>query len=295
MQPPENDGQSLYGLGYGADFLTAEKNALAHLVERLSVSIQSAQTQKLESVTRYREYTQRSVTQALTSQSLVLRINEHRVVQSARTGQGQTAVLVSVSRQTLIQQLNEELLPATEDLAQFFNSTSQQSLGAQWMRLQQLIAQTTPLKDKALLLQNLSQGESTPAERFLNRQLQAQSQLSQLKNQLIFGIKTDKNAAPWRGQFEKLITDAGYAVGHSQPSIQLVVSSQISLKRPIGLYLAESLVNLSLVDTRGQVLSSESIALKSASSNNAQDALDKLATQLKNQLANYSLNQLIEL
>jgi hypothetical protein len=150
--PPMNSENRFYGVGRADTVEQAEKQALAHLSERLFVTVSSQQTQTSRSEMDFREYVDKQVSQSVSTESLQLNFVRPVFESSGRLGDGSFAVLAEVSLQELSRSLHAQLTPVLNRVQNSLMMCQECSQLEQWQKSLQHVNELLPWQQHVALL-----------------------------------------------------------------------------------------------------------------------------------------------
>jgi len=155
LNPPQNSGSFLYGVGEGSDINSAKASALSSVSASLSITV-SSELKKSESSSSFNgnESSYKSVVNRVKAQVKEMEFNEYQVVKNQVLGE-QFLVLVEVSRHKLFNEQKTKLDAFSNALKQEQKNIKKQVPIKQALLLDKSLQKTEKLTSLALLSKSI--------------------------------------------------------------------------------------------------------------------------------------------
>jgi hypothetical protein len=137
--------------------------------------------------------------------------------------------------------------------------------------------------NKAELLESL-QNKNKSENRYIKTIQKIEEEIKNSISKISFFIKSDDNSEIFKEVFKNSLNKKSYKVVEKKDSeniYEIDLSSNQSKIRPSGFFIIENILNIKVKDKNNRQLSSKTIELKGASSNNFDDAKINLIQKLK--------------
>jgi hypothetical protein len=293
VQPQANTAKNLYGTAVATSREAAEKLALVNLLERVFVSLKSAQQQQRSSHKIYREYTESLTENQIISKTLKLELVQYQLTQLSVLPDRQIAVEVAIDKPAMIRRLQDKINTAVRLAEQQHKLALGQSTLKAWLTQTDIGKQLQLVTDEAILLELLNHDDNG----FIEARNRQQMSLAQLQQALSFYIETDKASQHWQSLFKTALLAANLTLNDKQQSASatLKISANTSVKQTHDLYLASSQLELSLSDQNQQLIAQQPLLIKAVSANSQAEAISHLADALSKQLSKTSIADLLGL
>lgn len=223
MVPPDNQAH-FYSQGFGESEQAAQKDALARIATRISVSVQS-QTETNLAVTMRdgdEQVEQDFRNQVLTQTKAIDFVGVSLLDQQKNAGQ--IEVVVSVNRPALIQNYQNKLNQARAQLKQDFALYKQTSLFEQLKNKPTIMQKSAELMSTLSVMQVLQPAYKPDDEIALNQDLY--TYMSQQQQTAVFSIQADQNSQALAQLIEQQLTAENYKVSNTGANVKVQLSTQ---------------------------------------------------------------------
>src|SRR5574344_2128056 len=257
LNPPLNDGSILYGVGVANTKQEAILNALDDLSSRLMLTIQSNQEISLKSFRDYREYVSKTTTFNINTKSEKLTFKDYKI-EDFYSFQKEIFYLISIKKS------NDDILNKN-------------------IKYKYLLEKFYININKAELLESL-QNKNKSENRYIKTIQKIEEEIKNSISKISFFIKSDDNSEIFKEVFKNSLNKKLYKVVEKKDIeniYEIDLSSNQSKIRPSGFFIIENILNIKVKDKNNRQLSSKTIELKGASSNNFDDAKINLIQKLK--------------
>ena len=286
LHPMANTEQQFFGYGTADSPEQAEKSALAHLLERLYVQVQSSFSQQKISETDYREYTFQSTKSDLQTQSAKLPISQYQRLNSAQINHAEFAVEVSVDKRDLVLQLENYLQEFAQDL--HFEASPQPFKN--WQNAHQKLKRLTNAKDTITVLSVIDPNNVV----LQNTQHSIQElQKVQTKSQqdLQFLIEYPQSLDMVQSALTSKLLEQSFSIAHGfcPKCLRIELNVQSTPKQTMGFFIEDATLKLSLYSADGDLLFAQQWMEKGASSVSAEDAHRRMLSAFSEGFKDFSL------
>ncbi|WPD02682.1 LPP20 family lipoprotein [Arcobacter cryaerophilus gv. pseudocryaerophilus] len=280
LNPPLNDGNMLYGVGVANTKQEAVLNALDDLSSRLMLTIQSNQEISLKSFRDYREYVSKTTTFNINTKSEKLTFKDYKI-EDFYSFQKEIFYLISIKKSDLINSLNSQISNLYGEY-EILKRGNDDILNKN-IKYKELLEKFYINLNKAELLESL-QNKNMSENRYIKTIQKIEEEIKNSISKISFFIKSDDNSEIFKEVFKNSLNKKSYKVVEKKDSeniYEIDLSSNQSKIRPSGFFIIENILNIKVKDKNNRQLSSKTIELKGASSNNFDDAKINLIQKLK--------------
>src|SRR5574344_1355659 len=264
LNPPLNDGNILYGVGVANTKQEAILNALDDLSSRLMLTIQSNQEISLKSFRDYREYVSKTTTFNINTKSEKLTFKDYKI-EDFYSFQKEIFYLISIKKSDLINSLNSQISNLYDEYEILKRGNDD------------ILNKNIKYKER---LENKNMSEN----RYIKTIQKIEEEIKNSISKISFFIKSDDNSEIFKEVFKNSLNKKSYKIVEKKDSeniYEIDLSSNQSKIRPSGFFIIENILNIKVKDKNNRQLSSKTIELKGASSNNFDDAKINLIQKLK--------------
>lgn len=213
--PPQNTADKLEGIGSGTRFEEAKQAALADLLAKLSVSIEST----LVSHSRFNQgQYEEQTTSDIRSEVSKIRLSNYEVVAAEQVRFDQFVVWVSSDRVQFARSLEHEVETKLEALDRTIHLVRSEHVIRQYQVLSAAIEQSNALIPKLYLLSSLKRDFSF--EPYQQRLKALESQREQAKQMLSFSLSGDVLSQALLPQIQAALSQQGFKKVETQRSAQ---------------------------------------------------------------------------
>ncbi|MCT7443783.1 LPP20 family lipoprotein [Aliarcobacter cryaerophilus] len=280
LNPPLNDGNILYGVGVANTKQEAILNALDDLSSRLMLTIQSNQEISLKSFRDYREYVSKTTTFNINTKSEKLTFKDYKI-EDFYSFQKEIFYLISIKKSDLINSLNSQISNLYDEY-EILKRSNDDILNKN-IKYKELLEKFYINLNKAELLESL-QNKNMSENRYIKTIQKIEEEIKNSISKISFFIKSDDNSEVFKEVFKNSLNKKSYKVVEKKDIenvYEIDLSSNQSKIRPSGFFIIENILNIKVKDKNNRQLSSKTIELKGASSNNFDDAKINLIQKLK--------------
>lgn len=277
MVPADNQAH-FYSQGFGESEQAAQKDALARIATRISVSVQS-QTETNLAVTMRDgdEQVEQDYRNQVLTQTKAIDFVGVRLLDQQRNA-GQVEVVVSVNRQALIQNYQNKLNQAQSQLKQDFELYKQTSLFEQLKNKSAIMQQSAELMSTLSVMQVLQPSYKPDAVISLNQALYAH--MSQQQQSAVFSVQADQNSQALAQLIEQQLTAENYKISDSAANVRLQVTTQatpLSVRTTDARIASLKMVNrdtqITVTDTKKRTVSTANLKSRGVSPESEQAAI----------------------
>lgn len=277
MVPPDNQAH-FYSQGFGVSEQAAQKDALARIATRISVSVQS-QTETNLAVTMRDgdEKVEQDYRNQVLTQTKAIDFVGVSLLDQQRNGE-QIEVVVSVNRQALIQNYQNKLSQAHTQLKQDFALYKQTSLFEQLKNKPVIMQASAELMSTLSVMQVLQPTYNPDAVIGLNQDLYAY--MSQQQQTAVFAIQADQNSQALARLIEQQLTTENYKVSNVGANVRIQLSTQVaplSVRTTDARIASLKMVNrdtqISVTDAKNRIVSTANIKARGVSPDSEQAAI----------------------
>lgn len=277
MVPADNQAH-FYSQGFGESEQAAQKDALARIATRISVSVQS-QTETNLAVTMRDgdEQVEQDYRNQVLTQTKAIDFVGVRLLDQQRNA-GQVEVVVSVNRQALIQNYQNKLNQAQSQFKQDFELYKQTSLFEQLKNKSAIMQQSAELMSTLSVMQVLQPSYKPDAVIGLNQALYAH--MNQQQQTAVFSIQADQNSQALAQLIEQQLTAENYKVSNSGANVRLQVMTQatpLSVRTTDARIASLKMVNrdtqITVTDAQNRTVSTANLKARGVSPESEQAAI----------------------
>ena len=268
------------GFGVANTKQEAILNALDDLSSRLMLTIQSTQEISLKSFRDYREYVSKATTFNINTKSEKLTFKDYKI-ENFYSFQKEIFYLISIKRSDLISSLNNQILNLYDEYEVLKRSNN--DILSKNLKCKELLEKFYINLNKAELLESL-QNKKNSENRYIKIVKKIEEEIKNNISKISFFIKSDTNSEIFKEVIKSNLNKKSYKVLEKKDSeniYEIDLSSNQSKIRPSGFFIIENILNIKIKDENNKQISSKTIELKGASSNNFDDAKINLIQKLK--------------
>lgn len=262
MVPADNQAH-FYSQGFGETEQAAQKDALARIATRISVSVQS-QTETNLAVTMRdgdEQVEQDFRNQVLTQTKAIDFVGVSLLDQQKNAGQ--VEVVVSVNRPALIQSYQNKLNQSKSQLEQDFALYKQTSLFEQLKNKPAMMQQAAELMSTLSVMQVLQPSYKPDAEIAMNQAIY--SHMSQQQQTAVFSIQADQNSQALGKLIEQQLTTENYKLSNTGANVIIQLNTQAT---PLSVRTTDTrIANLKMVNRDTQITVSDAKNRKVSTAN----------------------------
>jgi len=262
LNPPQNSGSFLYGVGEGSSINVAKASALGSVSESLSLTV-SSELSKRDSSNRYngREDIYSSVVSSLKTEAKEMEFSEYTIIKNEQVG-SKIFLLVEVSRQKLFKDQKAKLELFSNELKAEQKSISDYPVLKQALLYKQRAQKRHTLKSLALLSKTIDSNFDTDA--YIKQVTQVGDASQKALNRVKISVTASKQAEIFVDAIKEGLNNAGIKTGSNNANTQLYLDSAFHLDEIYGFKIAKSTLSVSTkeknktVATNAVVLSGKS-------------------------------------
>ncbi|MFC2073661.1 LPP20 family lipoprotein [Campylobacterota bacterium] len=263
LNPPQNDGSSLYGVGDGRDINTAKTSALNSIAASLSITV-SSEFKKSESTQSFNgnESAYHSALNTIKAQVKEIEFSDYQVIQNQATST-KALVLVEVSRAKLFQKQKEKLERfSTELAAEQKNIARQSSLQKAFMYSNQ-VQKAQKLNSLALLTKTINANFNV--EPFLQQVAKTKQVHNDSINNTRVYVSADKEAKVFIDVLKEGLNKAGLKVVRNNENASIHIKNSFQTDEIYGFKIAKASISFSSKDAKNKTIATRSIKLSGKS------------------------------
>ena len=251
LNPPQNNGSFLYGVGEGANVNEAKASALSSVSQSLSLSV-SSQLKKSETSNRYNntESTYSSVVSSLQTQTKEMEFSDYTIVKNAQLGP-KIVLLVEVSRQKLFSDQLEKLNLFVQDIEAQNKSIAKQSLIEQALLYKKARSKAPKLKSLALLCHTIDSNFDT--QPYLKKMNEIANTSDNALHKVDAVIKPSKEAQVFVNALKQGLNQEGLKVGTSHAKTQIFMQNVEQFDEIYGFKIAKCRVSFNVKEGKKTV------------------------------------------
>ena len=280
--PPVNDSRWLSGVGSGSTPEEATQNALADLLARLSVRVES----EFNSEQSYQGgVVQESSRSQIRTQVAALTVSQYDVVSATLLAPGRYGALVRSDRAAFTRALQDEVTQGFDQVAFQIGLSRNDHLLKRYQTVRDGLNRLSALQPQLQVLSVLQPGFDR--NRWQSRMQTLQSQQAKLRQQLVFQVSAEPDAQPMLPVIRQALTGAGYALSQNSAAIRIHLNSQTVFSRSSGIEIADVTLFLNSATDQGVQIGARQLPLTGYSTRGRAlaeaDAVTKLSRQIEEQ------------
>ncbi len=263
INPPHNNGSSLYGVGEGRDINAAKTSALNAIAASLSITV-SSKFKKSESTNSFNgnENAYHSALNTIKAQVKEIEFNDYQIIQNQVTPQS-ALVLVEVSRARLFENQKEKLERfSTELAAEQKNISRQSSLQKAFMYSNQ-VKKAQKLKSLALLAKSINSNFNT--DPYLQQEAKIRQSHNDSVNDVKVYVSADTEARIFIDVLKEGLNKAGLKTVDNRANARIHLKNSFQTDEIYGFKIAKANLSLSSKDANNKTIATKSIKLSGKS------------------------------
>lgn len=263
LNPPQNNGSFLYGVGEGKDIDAAKASALNSISASLSITV-SSEFKKDESSSSYNgnEKSYTSAINRVKAEVKKIEFNDYQVIQNQMLS-GTLLVLVEVSRHKLFNAQKEKLDRYSNELSVEQKSIKNYSPLKQAYLYEQSLEKTDKLKSFALLTKTINSDFDT--QPYLNQVSDIQHNRKNALNQAKVSITSDTDAKIFIDTLKEGLNKAGIKTVSNYANTRIHLKNRFQTDEIYGFKIAKSTLSLSTLDAKNKTLATRTLTLNGKS------------------------------
>ncbi len=270
--PQQNDAHYLYGVGGGSDDQEAKAKALAAMIEKLSVSVQSS-FEKQTIVTRHGRSSSSDETLKSDIKTEVgkIGISNYEVEKSEKLGYKNFVAMVKADKQKLAVTLKKSLKAKMDALDAKINAIASQDVLKQLFAYTEAYESAQGMTTEIMVTGELDQGFKT--SQYLNYINTIYKKYLDAKNRVQFNITSSYDAQPFADKIKNALAQ-DYTVVNSGGAINIRCSVNMNTERsPIGMIAT---INVKIdVLSGGKKIGGNVVLIKAKAKSNPQASLNR--------------------
>jgi len=262
LNPPQNNGSFLYGVGEGSDINSAKASALSAVSASLSITV-SSELKKSESSSSFNgnENTYKSVVNNVKAQVKEMEFSEYKVIKNQVLG-NQFLVLVEVSRHRLFSEQKTKLDTFSNELKEEQKNIAKQDPIEQALLFSKSLQKTAKLKSLALLSKSIDTNFNTSVYTKQANAIEA-SKLDAL-NKLKVSISASNEAKVFTDALKEGLNKAGIKVVNSGANTKIKLKNSFQTDEIYGYKIAKA--NFSIAtQSSGKTIATNNLSLSGKS------------------------------
>lgn len=282
LNPPINNGSSLYGVGSGADINSAKNSALNAIAASLSLTL-SSEFKKSESSQSLNgnENAYKSIQNTIKAQVKEIEFGSFQVLQN-QVSQNEVLVLVEVSRAQLLQKHKEKLDRYSKELHDESHNIAQQAIFKQSFLYSKQSAKAQKLKSLALLCKTIDANFSPKPS--LDQVANIKKAQNSALNNTKVSIIASKEAKLFVDTLKEGLNKAGIQTVTSNANTYIHLKNSFQLDEIYGFKIAKAALSISSKDNKQKTMATASIKFSGKSRYDYNKAKANSASILKNKI-----------
>jgi hypothetical protein len=279
--PKQNDATNLYAVGGGKSAQEAKAKALAAMIEKLSVSVQSS-FEKQTIVTRHGRSSSSDETLKSDIKTEVgkIGISNYETVKMEKLGYKNFVAMVKASKSKLVATLKKSLRGKMDALDAKVNSIADQDVLKQLFSYTEAYEKAQGMTTEIMVAGELDKG--FPTSKHLKYINSIYKKYLKAKNSVKFHISSSYDARPFADKIKNALAQ-DYTVVNSGGAIKIVCSVNMNTERsPIG-YIATINVKIDVL-SKGRKIGGNVVLIKAKAKSNRQASLNRGALSFGKEL-----------
>ena len=278
--PPKSSASELYAVGSGRDKQTAITNALTHMVSTLSVSVSS----KFSAKTVVKEGSINSssgvYTDESTSEVKNIRISNYELLESQSLGFKNYAVLVKSNKKKLFNSMKKEIEQNFEIIEQERKSVADLNMMKHLTFYKKSKESLSSLPNTLLIMNELN--AAFDGAKYLSDAQAINTEYANLLSSITFSLKSDSDAKNLMAPIAKGISAKKLKIANSsgKKHFDIMIKSNIQRASSYGFTLARCTISITIKDSSGAVIGSNSLNITGQSSQGFGVAKENVAIKL---------------
>lgn len=270
LNPPQNNGSSLYGVGQGRNIESAKASALSAISASLSTTV-SSEFKKDESSSSYNgnENTYRSAINRVKAEVKAIEFNEYQIIQNQMLS-NTIVLLVEVSRNKLFNAQKEKLQRFSGELIAEQKSIKNYSPLKQAYLYEKSLEKTRKLKSLVLLVKTINSGFNT--QPYLNQASKIKKNREDALNKTRVSITADSDAKIFIDALKEGLNKAGIKTVSSHANIRIHLKNHFKTDEIYGYKIAKSALSLSTLDAKNKQIATQTLIVSGKSRYNYHEA-----------------------
>lgn len=284
LNPPQNNGSSLYGIGEGRNLDSAKASALSSISASLSITV-SSEFKKDESSSSYNgnENTYRSAINRVKAEVKAIEFNDYQVIQNQMLS-NKILVLVEVSRSKLFYAQEDKLKRFSNELSAEEKNIAKHSPLKQAFLYEKSLAKTEKLKSLTLLAKTINSGFHTRP--YLEQALKVKQNREDALSKTKVSITAGAQAKVFIDALKEGLNKAGIKTVSKHANTNIHIKNRFQTDEIYGFKIAKSTLSLSTLDAKNKTIATRTMTLNGKSrydydkaKNNAAHLLSKKITE----------------
>ncbi|MBE0497974.1 MAG: LPP20 family lipoprotein [Campylobacterales bacterium] len=291
LNPPHNDGSSLYGVGEGVDLSSAKISALNAIAASLSVTV-SSEFKKSESSSSFngRENTYHSAINTLKAEVKEIEFGDYTVVQNLALS-GRIILLVEVSRSRLFNAQKAKLEQFSKELRAEHANISRKSPLQQAFAYEQSMEKTQKLTALALLAKSINSNFDTAP--YIDQVAQIKQYQEDALGNAKVSVTADPEARVFVDALKEGLNDAGIQTVSSGANTHIHLQNSFQTDVIYGFTIVKATLLLSTKDAQQRNIATKTISLNGKSRYDAEKAKLSAAQSLSLKITQEGIYALI--
>lgn len=263
LNPPQNDGSFLYGIGEGHDINSAKSSALNAIAGSLSITV-SSEFKKSESSSSFNgsENAYHSALNTLKAEVKEIEFSDYRIVQNQLISD-KAIVLVEVSRVKLFNDQKAKLDRFSKELQAEQKNIERLSALQQAYLYEQSISKAQKLVSLALLSKSINSGFDTSAYMEQAAQIK-QSKTDALGNAKV-SIIAEQDARVFVDALKEGLNEAGIKTVSSNANTYIHLKNRFQTDEIYGFNIAKATLSLSTKDANQKNIATKTLNISGKS------------------------------
>ncbi len=278
--PPKSSASELYAVGSGRDKQSAITDALTQMISTLSVSVSS----KFSAKTVVREGSVNSssgiYTDESTSEVKNIRISNYELLESQSLGFKNYAVLVKSNKKKLFLSMRKEIKQKFEIIEQERKSVESLNMIKHLSFYKKSKESLSSLPNTLLIMNELN--AAFDGSKYLSEAQAINAEYENLLSSITFSLKSDSEAKNLISPIAKGISAKKLKIANSsgKKHFEIMIKSSIQRASSYGFTLARSAISITIKDSSGAVIGSNSLNITGQSSQGFGVAKENVAIKL---------------
>jgi len=263
LNPPSNNGASLYGVGDGRTIDEAKTSALNAIAASLSTTV-SSEFKKSESTQSFNgdENAYRSALNTIKAQVKEMEFNDYQVIRN-QVSSGKVLVLVEVSRARLFQNQKEKLDRYSQELAREEKNIARQSPLKKAFLYSEQLMKTQKLQSMALLSKTINSDFDTSP--YLKQAADFKQAQRDTINSTKVHVSADTQGRLFIDTLKEGLNKAGFKTVPAKAETNIHIKNNFQLDEIYGFKIAKATLSFSTNDAKHKTIATRSITVSGKS------------------------------
>lgn len=232
LHPPKDSPRYLYGVGSGEDRKSAIDSALADMISKLGISIQSTMRTKEESYGRY--YANSISTSDIKTDIAKIKIDNYEIIDTRRISYDKYAVLLRTDKQKFAKRLQLEVESKLSTLENLSYTAMRNDPLSRYNTLKHIAKKADKLLSSIYILSQMD--KKVDEKSYLTRVEKLQHLFDKEKSKMTFSLqRANKGAEEFAKYIAAYLTGNGLRIAESNETLKIAIETSMDqASSPIG-------------------------------------------------------------